>query len=261
MTKQTPKTLEPRIANALTDPHIATADLNELISETEVALTAAEATAQTERRKAVDAVMPDAAEAERSAWAAEVHRDRLHSLLSRLRQRFAEISAAERAAQRVADCEAVKAKRDALAREFVELYPDVVSRFIDFAQRAAAVDDECVRFNGAALAGEHRRLLGVELTARKLESFSGYEPSIIEAVKLPDWTNSGRMAWPLPKMPLAVAVAQAMAPPPDARFGANWAAAREQDMARRAATEARWAKDEEAHQAESRRAYEASLRR
>ena len=134
-------------------------------------------------------------------------------------------------------------------------------RFIDFAHRTAAVDDECARFNDAALAGDHRRLLGVELTARKLESFSGYEPSIIEAVKLPDWTNSGRLAWPLPKIPLSVAVAQAMAPPCDARFGANWAGAREQDMARRAETEARWAKEEEARQAESRRAYEATLRR
>ena len=202
MTKQTPKTLEQRIANALTDPHIATADLYEPISETEVALTAAETTAEAERRKAVDAVTPDAAEAERSAWAAEVHRDRLHSLLSRLRQRLADVSAAEHSAQREADYEAVKTKRDALAREFVEFYPDLVRRFIDFAHRTAAVDNECARFNSAALAGEHRRLLGVELTARKLESFSGYEPSIIEAVKLPDWTNSGRMAWPPPKIPL-----------------------------------------------------------
>ena len=125
MTKQTPKTLEQRIANALTDPHIATADLYEPISETEVALTAAETTAEAERRKAVDAVTPDAAEAERSAWAAEVHRDRLHSLLSRLRQRLADVSAAEHSAQREADYEAVKTKRDALAREFVEFYPDL----------------------------------------------------------------------------------------------------------------------------------------
>lgn len=261
MTKQTPKTLEHRVANAFTDPYAATADLYELISETDVALTAAEATAQTERQKAVDAVTPDAAEAERSAWTAEVHRDRLHSLLSRLRQRLAEVSAAEHSAQRETDYEAVKAKRDALAREFVEFYPDLVRRFIDFAHRTAAVDDECARFNGAALAGEHRRLLGVELTARKLESFSGYEPSIIKAVKLPDWAHSGRMAWPPPTLPLSVAVASSMTPPPDPRFGANWAAAREQDMARRAAVEARWAEEDEKRQAQSRQAYEASLRR
>ena len=39
---------------------------------------AAETTEQAERQKAVDAVMPDAAEAERSAWAPKVRRDRLH---------------------------------------------------------------------------------------------------------------------------------------------------------------------------------------
>ena len=69
------------------------------------------------------------------------------------------------------------------------------------------------------------------------------------------------MAWPLPQIPLAALLAASMAPPPDARFTANWAAAREKDVARRAAVEARRVEEEEARQAESRRAYEASLRR
>jgi hypothetical protein len=81
--------------------------------------------------------------------------------------------------------------------------------------------------------GEHRRLLGVELTARQLESFSSCEPSIIEAAKLPDWTHSGRLAWPPPTIPLSVVVAASMTPPPDPCFSADWASAREQDMARR----------------------------
>jgi hypothetical protein len=97
--------------------------------------------------------------------------------------------------------------------------------------------------------------------ARNLESFSVSDPSIIEAMQLPDWTESDRMAWPPPKTLVSVLFAEAMAPPPDARFGADWAAARAKDDARRAANEARWRKEEEARQAESRRAYEASLRR
>ncbi len=56
-------------------------------------------------------------------------------------------------------------------------------------------------------------------------------------------------------------VAQSMAPPYDPRFSADWAAAQKEDNVRRAATEARWAEEEAARQAESRRAYEASLRR
>jgi hypothetical protein len=51
------------------------------------------------------------------------------------------------------------------------------------------------------------------------------------------------------------------APLHDARYTANWAAAQKEDNVRRAANEARWAEDEAARQAESKRKYEASLRR
>jgi hypothetical protein len=104
-------------------------------------------------------------------------------------------------------------------------------------------------------------LRGVELTARKLNSYSSFELSVIEGARLPDWKRSGRMAWPPPTIPLSVAVAEAMTPPSDPRFSADWTATREQDMARRATAEERWAKEEEARQMKSRRKYEASLRR
>ncbi len=123
------------------------------------------------------------------------------------------------------------------------------------------IDEECSRLNGTAPDGEFRRLRGVELAARGLESFSVSNPALTEAVKLPDWKNSDRLAWPPPKTPLGVLVAAAMTPSHDDRFTANWAAAREQDLARRAETERRRAKEEEARQAENRRAYEASVRR
>ena len=69
------------------------------------------------------------------------------------------------------------------------------------------------------------------------------------------------MVWPPPQAPLAALLAASMVPPPDARFTANWAAARERDVARRAAVEARWAEEEEARQEASRKTHEASLRR
>jgi hypothetical protein len=47
----------------------------------------------------------------------------------------------------------------------------------------------------------------------------------------------------------------------DPRYTADWAAAQKEDNVRRVATEARWAEEEAARQAESRRQYEASLRR
>jgi hypothetical protein len=69
--------------------------------------------------------------------------------------------------------------------------------------------------NVAALAGEHRRLLRVELAARDLASFSTSDPSISTSLRLPDWENSDRMAWPPPKTPLALLVAASVMRSPD----------------------------------------------
>jgi hypothetical protein len=82
----------------------------------------------------------------------------------------------------------------------------------------------------------HRRLLGIELTVRDLESFSLSNPSIIDAVRLPSFEQSDRMIWPPPQTPMSVLVAAAMTPPHDPRFSADWGAAREKDEARRAAS-------------------------
>ena len=260
--KATSAALEQRISTALAAPEVTSTDLMELIDEAELAVTAAEETARAEYEKALDPmVSPDAAKAKQSIWAAEFNRDRLRAFLSRLWERLAEIETAEKATRWDADHGAIEAKRDALAGEFAEMYPRLTAQLCDLFKRAKAIDEECARINGEALSGEHRRLLGVELTARNLGSFTRSNPSLMDAVKFPEWANSDRMVWPLPQAPLAAILAASMAPPPDARFTANWAAAREKDVARRADAEARWAKEKEMRQAESRRAYEASLRR
>jgi hypothetical protein len=258
----TKPTLEQKIAAALGDGQITSADLQKLISETEQALAEAEATAQAERKKALDPIAsPDFEKAEQSVWSAQLWRERMRSSLSQLCQRLANVEAAETSTRSEARHDAAKVKRDALAKEFAELYPKLTAQLCDLFHRASASDRECSHINREAPAGEHRRLRGVELTARGLDSFGISAPPVTETMKLPGWTQSDRMIWPPPEVPLAVLVAESMRPPDDPRFGPNWGAAREQDMARRAATEARWAKEEEARQAESRRAYEASLRR
>jgi hypothetical protein len=254
--------LETRIASALTNDGVASRELAALLTELNAAISVADETAEAAREKALDPIsLPDVGKAEQLAWAAKLNRDRLRSLLSRVRQRLDELEEAEYAAQWQADYEAAEAKRNAIAKEMAELYPNVAKKLCDLFQRAEAVDKECLRVNGEAPTGEQRRLRGVELTARNLGSFSRYEPSILEAVKLPEWKHSGRMAWPPPKAPLAVVLAASMTPPPDPRFSADWAAARERDNARRKQEEERRAKEEEARQVESKRAYEGSLRR
>jgi hypothetical protein len=254
--------LETRIASALTNEDIASRELAVLLTELEAAVSVADAVAEAAREKALDPIAsPDAGQAEQSAWSAKVNRDRLSSLLSRVRQRLDELEAAEYAAQWLADYEAVEAKRNAIAKEMAGLYPSFATKLCDLFQRVEAVDQECRRVSGEAPTGEHRRLSGVELTARNLDSFSGSHPSIMKVLQLPDWTSSDRLAWPPPKTPLSVVMANSMMPPPDPRFSANWAAAREVDTAKRRAAEGRREAEEKARRVESRRVYEASLRR
>jgi hypothetical protein len=199
------------ITSALANASIASTELRELILETEAALTAAEATAQAERAKALDPVASAAsAEVERSVRAAEFRRDRLRSFLSHLRQRLAEVEVSERVARWQKGYEAVREQRDELADEFAELYPGLTAQLCDLFRRAEALDQECDRINSNAPNGESRRLLGVELTARSLKSFSRSEPSVVDGVKIPDWSQSDRMMWPPHKIPLSVRVAMSM---------------------------------------------------
>src|SRR6202044_2102645 len=101
----------------------------------------AEAKAQAQRERALDPIAsPDAAEAERSAWAAELNRDRLRSFLSRLQQRLVEVETAEHAAQWQASYEEVEAKRDALAKEFREEYQNLTNQLCDLFLRMKEVD-------------------------------------------------------------------------------------------------------------------------
>jgi hypothetical protein len=258
----TAESLEQQIAQALTNPDVASAGLDELISKTEEAVAEAAATAQAEREKALDSIAsPDTAKAEQSVWAAELRRDRLRSSLVRLWERLNEAERVASTARWKADYDAVKAKRDILAKEFAELYPNLTTQLCDLFHRAKVLDQECSRIDGEAPVGENRRLRGVELTARGLECFDRSSPSLTGAVALPDWTDSARMVWPPLKIPLSVQVAASIAPQHDPRYSGDWAGARAKDGARRAAFEARWAKEEEARKAESRRAHEVSLRR
>ena len=153
------QSLEQKIAAALANPRVASADLDELISETEQSVAETEKTAQAEREKALDPVAsPDGAEAEKLVWALELRRDRLRSSLSRLRRRLYEVERAETTARWEANHDAVKAERDAVAKEFAELYPSLTTQLCDLFHRAKAIDQECSRINREAPAGEHRRL-------------------------------------------------------------------------------------------------------
>jgi hypothetical protein len=155
--------------------------------------------------------------------AAEFARDRLHTLLPRLQ----EAQAAEYAARWASEYKRVQAKRDELARRYAE-YPKLVARLIDLFESAKAVDEEVSRINRSGPPGEHHRLLGVELTARGLESFGATDPPIAKAVQLPDWAHSARMAWPPPRPFNPASFAPASF---DRRLSADWGQVQEEGRA------------------------------
>ena len=81
--------------------------------------------------------------------------------------------------------------------------------------------------NGSAPPGEHRCLLGVELAARGLESFGTADPPIAKSVRLPDWDEPTKFAWPPPTPSLAVRVVADVARMLPPHGGANWHQERE----------------------------------
>jgi Rhodopirellula transposase DDE domain len=92
---------------------------------------------------------------------------------------------------------------------------------------------EIVRLAQPAHPGSHERrclalhLLGAELVARGLDSFTRFEPSIAGELKLPDWDEPTKFVWPPPKPSLAVQVVAEMARMLPPHGGANWHEKRE----------------------------------
>jgi hypothetical protein len=253
--------LEQEIVAALADADIKSSDLSALIERTEAAISEADQTAETARNNALDpALSPDPKTARAAMEDAAFTRDRLKTLLPRLQVRYQEVQAHECLAEWRSDYENLKVKRDGLAEELRTIYPEFETKITDLFTRIAANDAELSGLHQARPGGVALHLLGAELVARDLERFRSLEPSIAQELKLPTFASGQRLAWPPPQPSIAALYAMSMVPQRDPRFSADWAAAQKEDNVRRAATEARWAEEEAARQAESKRQYEASTR-
>ena len=258
---ETPITLEQEIVAALADADIKSSDLAALIERTEAAIPEADQAAKTARSEALDpALSPDPKTARAAMEDAVFIRDRLKTLLPRLQVRYQEVQSQEYLAEWRSDYEKLKVKRDALAAELREVYPVFEAKITDLFTRITANDAELSGLHLARPGGVALHLLGAELVARDLDRFRSLEPSIAQELKLPTFAPGQRLAWPPPKPSMAALYADSMVPPHDARYTADWAAAQKEDNVRRQQNEARWAEQEAARQAESKRAYEASLR-
>jgi hypothetical protein len=197
--------LEQRIVLALADD-INSGDLAALVAETDAAIARATATADEECVKALDpALSPDATAAREAMQAAEFARDRLKTVLPRLKERHRQIAAQEYLTEWRADYETLKVARDELAAELRETYPEFETKITDLFARIAANDEDLGRLHQARPAGVSEHLCGAELEARGLDDFTISAPSVLKTLRLPTFEPGERVAWPPP---------QSFVPPP-----------------------------------------------
>jgi hypothetical protein len=191
--------LQRRITESLVGD-ITSADLATLISETEAAIAAANATAEAERTKALDLTLsPDATTARETMQAAEFTRDRLRAVLPKLKERLSQVAEREYLAKWHAAYETLKIERDALAADLRAVYPEFETKISDLFARIAANDEQRSRLDQARPVGHDLR--SAELAARNMAEFSRYQPSIAATLKLPAFEPGERLAWPPPQQP------------------------------------------------------------
>jgi hypothetical protein len=211
--------LEKRIAAALASA-ATSADVATMIAEVDAALPTAVDAAERERIKAYDPTV-DAQKARQSLADAQFARDRLQAALVALQRRLQELQEQEYSVQWHGQYTQVEAECHALAAELREIYPAMQSKLVDLLTRVKACDAEVGRINGSAPDGVRRRLHEVELVARNLEHFTRDERSITNELRLPDWDQPRKLAWPPPRTPLGVLASQGLAAAVD-HPGANW---------------------------------------
>jgi hypothetical protein len=204
--------------------------------EVEAAAQAADEDATTARAQALDpTTVVDTAKVGASLATAELTRDRLRAALPRLQQRLNQAREREYTAAWREDFERVEAKRDALAAEYAQSYPQMVERLVDLLHRVEACDREVSHVNQMAPSGARAHLCGVELTARGIERLLQPDIEIAKELRLPNFkraANQPLLAWPPPQPSLAAQMRVPTGPGPDWR-----AATEERDRRRREESE------------------------
>ena len=253
--------LEKRIAAAIGNGSASSDALTELIGEVAAAAEAAAQAAAAERERALDVTATaDVGAASAAVVAAELTRDRLAATVPRLRQRLSEALSSEQAARWRNDYERVEQRRDAAAAKFAEACPRLLAELVTLFRNNDEIDTDCRRVNSGAPANEPRRLLGVELTARRMDTYTATQPSLSATVRLPDYAHSDTIVWPvLRPNDLAIQVAQSMAMPRDVRYSNEWWKASEADAAERRQIAERRAAQQHAADAARRAEYERNL--
>ena len=211
-------TLEQKIASALVDRAVTSDMLGKLITETEQAITAADVTSETERKRALDpALSPDPIKARQSMEEAAFAAERLRNLLPRLQAKQHKLSDAEEYRTWALTFEAVKPKHAAAAAKLRDVYQQSAGQLLEALVAAQQVDVEVQAVANAKpwdnphCNGDGKNLPTVECTARGLTSVAA--DSSLMTMKIPVFSEPNKLAWPPPQTPIGVAVAASMAVP------------------------------------------------
>jgi hypothetical protein len=265
-TMTSPTTLDARIAAALAVNGKTGRDtLAALAREAEATLVAAQELAALENERLLDISNdnPDASDA--AIARAERTIARLTAALPKLRARIRDIEADQYAKDWHAAANKLEAERDKLAAELAALYSSLVEQLAALYARIDANEAAIDQLNSQAPYGEQRRLVGAELRARGLQSYSAAQPRLREHLKLPDWHEPHRIAFP-PPVPLLspyveamVGLAQAIERKEAGLYSDNWFAAQQYADEQARAERDRVAEIEAKQQAEARRRYEQAL--
>jgi hypothetical protein len=261
MTKQT---LEQQIVKVLSaDPAPPLDQLLTLIAEVESAIIEADNAAEIARAAFFDPVQTPDIHVARDRMEATQHAgERLRTLLPRLEGRAREAEHAVARQNWQARYEAAAVQRDALAKELRDLYPQFAPRLADLFTRIAANDRELSALHGSRPAGCKGTLLGAELVARGLFSFTRDSPSLTRDLVLPDFVESCKALWPPRVVPAAVLVAETVATIHDGRrYSSAWPEMLKQENAKRVAEEQQRIEEQRRSDAEAKRDYERSLPR
>jgi hypothetical protein len=216
--------LESRIAAMLSAADAKSDAIAALITEVEVAAQEADATATKTREEALDpTIVVDTAKVGAAVATAELTRDRLQVALPRLQEQLKQAREREYAECWLNDYAAVKVRRDAAAEQLRERYPTIVAELVALTADIAAADREVDRVNAAAPYGDYPRLRSVELRARGLDRLLQPDISIVQELRLPNFTradNEPVLAYPPPVPNLALQALSMM--PPDNFDWRNW---------------------------------------
>jgi hypothetical protein len=135
--------LEKKVTDALVDEAVKSTELAALIGELEAAIATADARAEAERAKSLDPLASPDANVAREAWQqAEFARDRLRTLLARLRQRFQAIANQEQYDRWAAR---LLPRYDAAVANLKSIYEEFEEKIVAALVETQAVDAEARR--------------------------------------------------------------------------------------------------------------------